>query len=99
MLAAAIAGQSLGACAKTTENPEMRPVDQPLAGASAGSAGFAGAPLAGHGGGGGSRDIGFMAPPYGLSPPPPDAGNPNPPDSGKQNPRDDDAGEEDAGTE
>jgi hypothetical protein len=107
MLAAAIAGQSLGACAKTTEDPDMHPVGgEAVAGAAAGpgsgSAGFAGATLAGRGGAGTAGDpwpFGMTVPPYGISPLPPDAGKPDPSDAGKPKPSEEDAGDEDAGTE
>ena len=93
MLAAAIAGQALGACAETTNGAEVLPDGGPIAGR-AGSAGVAGATTAGQGGAAiaGYGGIGFTTPPYGAAPPPPDAGkNPRPPD--------DDAGDQDAGTE
>jgi hypothetical protein len=99
VLAAAIAGQALGACAETTKSPELLPDGGPIAGraASAGSAGVAGVTAAGQGGVvvGGNGGLGFMPiPPYGATPPPP------PPDAGKNpKPPDDDAGDQDAGTE
>jgi hypothetical protein len=101
MLVAAFAGQTLGACAETTTNPEPLPDGGPSGGsaASTGRSGFAGTVAAGQGGAGtaGNRGLDFMPiPPYGAMPPPP----PPPPDAGKgPKPPDDDAGDQDAGTE
>jgi hypothetical protein len=98
VLAAAFAGQALGACAETTTNgPDLLPDGGPIAGR-AGSAGLASVAAAGQGASGvsGANGFGNIAPPYGAAPPPP----PPPPDAGKNsNPPDDDAGDEDAGTQ
>jgi hypothetical protein len=96
MLAAALAGQTLGACAESTVSPELGSDGGSIAGraASAGSAGVAGATAAGQGGGN-AGSWSTIQPPYGASPPPPP-----PPDAGKNpKPPDDDAGDQDAGTE
>lgn len=106
MLAAAIAGQALGACAEATTGAEALADGGPMAGSTAtagsaggagslGTAGAAGSATAGRGGAmdGGVAGRGYIAPPYGAIPPPPtDAGKP-------VQPADDDAGDQDAGTE
>jgi hypothetical protein len=102
VLAAALAGQALGACAETTNGAEVPPDGGPLAGraGSAGGASVAGATAAGRGGVvvGGNGGLGFMpTPPYGISPVPPPP--PPPPDAGKKPNPPDDAGDQDAGTE
>jgi hypothetical protein len=92
MLAAAIAGQALGACAETTQGPEVRADGGPIAGsaASAGNMRTAGeGSVAVTGGKAGP----MPTPPYGASPPPPPD---KPKDAG---PPGEDAGTEDAGTE
>jgi hypothetical protein len=99
MLTAAIAGQTLAACAETTHEPELLADGGATAG-NAGRASAAGQGTIATGGTGGDASRWMnIAPPYGLAPTPPPPPPPPPNNRKDAGPLDQDAGADDAGTD